>query len=280
MASLRLPHGTLDWQRAQLVGVLNLTPDSFSDGGQEASVEEIQRRAAALTAGGAVLLDVGGESTRPGATPLAAELEQARILPAITALAPRYDVSVDTYQAATAEAAVAAGACLVNDVSGGLLDAAMLPTVARLGVPIVLGHLRGAPATMMEAVRFDDVVTEVVKELDERRRAAERAGIDPHKIVLDPGLGFGKHPAHSWALLAALPRLAALGCPLMIGASRKGFLGALVDRPPGERDPATAAVTALVAARVPALIRVHDPASQRDALLVGQALYAAERAAA
>ncbi len=280
MQSLRLRHGTLDWSAARLIGVLNLTPDSLSDGGRvgsvdgsvEGSVAAALAHATRLVSEGAVIVDVGGESTRPGATPITAGEEQARVLPALAAIAERCDVSIDTYHADTAARAVAAGACLVNDVSGGRLDPAMLPTVARLGVPIILGHLRGAPATMQQGIHFDKIVDEVVKELDDRRAAAEHAGIAPDKILLDPGLGFGKEAAHSWALLAALPRLAALGCPLVIGASRKGFLGTATGRAPQDRDAATAAVTALVAATVPALIRVHDPASQRDALAVGNAL--------
>ena len=280
MRALRLGRLTFDWRQAQLMGVINLTPDSFSDGAQIGSVEEALQRAEQLAKDGVVILDVGGESTRPGAMPITPEVEQDRILPVVAALAQRYVVSVDTYHARTAEAAVRAGAALVNDISGGLLDSAMLPTVARLSVPIVLGHLRGKPETMQSTIAFNDVVAEVVKELDERRTAAERAGIDPACILLDPGLGFGKRPEHSWALLAALPRLAALGCPLVIGASRKTFLGLATGRDSMERDAATAAVTAFVAAAVPALIRVHNPASQQDALAVGNALRQARQVAA
>ncbi len=268
-----LPDRLASLERCLVMGVLNVTPDSFSDGGLFLDAERAIDHGLAMAAAGADLVDVGGESTRPGgATPITAGEEQARVLPALAAIAERCDVSIDTYHADTAARAVAAGACLVNDVSGGRLDPAMLPTVARLGVPIILGHLRGAPATMQQGIHFDKIVDEVVKELDDRRAAAEHAGIAPDKILLDPGLGFGKEAAHSWALLAALPRLAALGCPLVIGASRKGFLGTATGRAPQDRDAATAAVTALVAATVPALIRVHDPASQRDALAVGNAL--------
>ncbi|MBK5307212.1 MAG: dihydropteroate synthase [Frankiaceae bacterium] len=246
------------------MGVVNVTPDSFSDAHLHDAVAHGRR----LMAAGADLLDVGGESTRPGAARVPCEEELARVLPVVRALAEAGAlVSVDTTRAAVAAAAVEAGAVMVNDVSGGLADDEMLATVARLDVPYVAMHWRGPSADMQTKAVYDDVVTDVCAELAARRDAAAAAGV--RDVVLDPGLGFAKTADHNWALLRALPSLLSLGRPVLVGASRKAFLGALLDgRPAAERDAASAAVTVVAATAGAWGVRVHDVASSADAVRV------------
>ena len=223
-------------ERTVVMGVLNVTPDSFSDGGAWLDPAAAVAHGRAMVAAGADLVDVGGESTRPGARRPDPATELARIEPVVAALAGAgVGVSIDTMRADVAAAAVRAGAVLVNDVSGGLADPALLPTVARLGVPVVLTHWRGPSALMATLAEYDDVVADVAAALADRVAAALSAGIDPGLVVVDPGLGFAKDAAHNWALLRGLDRLDALGLPLLVGASRKRFLGALL------ADPATGA---------------------------------------
>ncbi len=250
--------------RTRVMGIVNVTPDSFSDAHLHDALTHGQR----LLEAGADLVDVGGESTRPGAARVPCEVELERVLPVIRALSGEgADVSVDTTRAAVARAAVEAGAVMVNDVSGGLGDPDMLATVAELAVPYVAMHWRGPSADMQTRATYDDVVAEVCQELSDRRDAAEAAGVED--VVLDPGLGFAKHADHNWALLRALPALQALGRPLLIGASRKAFLGALLDgRPAPQRDAATAAITTLAAKAGVWGVRVHDVASSADAVRV------------
>jgi dihydropteroate synthase len=228
---------------------------------------------------GADLVDVGGESTRPGAQRVSEGEEMRRALPVVEGLvAAGAVVSIDTMRASVASAALAAGAQLVNDVSGGLADRAMLPLIAEAEVPFVVMHWRGPSARMHELAHYDDVVAEVCAELRARLDAVEAAGIDLQRVLVDPGLGFAKRPEHSWGLLRALPQLAALGCPLLVGASRKGFLGGLLaepdgtPRPPRERDAATAALTVVAAAAGAWAVRVHDVAPSADAVRVVAAL--------
>jgi dihydropteroate synthase len=245
------------------MGILNVTPDSFSDAHLSDAVEHGRR----LIDAGADLIDVGGESTRPGAQRVPEAEELARVLPVVEALAADIAVSVDTTRAAVATAAVAAGARMVKDVSGGLADPQMLPAVAAAGVPYVAMHWRGHSADMQTRAVYADVVVEVRDELAARRDAALDAGIQ--ELVLDPGLGFAKTAEHNWALLQRLDALIALGRPLLIGASRKAFLGALLDgRPPAERDDATTAVTVLAAQAGAWAVRVHDVACSADAVRV------------
>lgn len=264
--------GHPDLGRTRVMGVVNVTPDSFSDGGRHADADSAVRHGTALLADGADLLDVGGESTRPGAERVSEAEERRRVLPVVERLAAAGAVvSVDTMRASVALAAVEAGARLVNDVSGGLADPEMLPAVAAAGVPYIAMHWRGHSSVMQSRAEYADVVAEVCDELAQRRDAALAAGIAPGRLVLDPGLGFAKQPAHSWALLRALPALTALGCPLLVGASRKGFLGALLADPPrpaGERDAATTAVTVLAAQAGAWAVRVHDARSSADAVRV------------
>ncbi|HHW83291.1 MAG TPA: dihydropteroate synthase, partial [Actinomycetales bacterium] len=259
------------------MGVLNVTPDSFSDGGVWAGTEGALARGLALVADGADLVDVGGESTRPGATRIGATEEQERILPVIGELAGRgVVVSVDTLHAATARAAVAAGAAILNDVSGGTSDPEMLPAAAELGVPIILQHSRGEPATMVDLATYgEDLVGEVIAELVERVDDAVAAGVREEAIILDPGLGFAKEGGQNWQVLAALNRFTALGFPVLVGASRKRFLKEVVpgglDGDPLERDHATAAVSALAAAAGAWGVRVHEARASRDAVRVAAA---------
>ena len=260
--------GFPDLGRTRVMGIVNVTPDSFSDAHLTDALEHGRR----LLADGADLLDVGGESTRPGAARVSADEELARVLPVVAALAGEGAVvSVDTMRSSVAAAAVEAGAAMVNDVSGGLADDEMLPVVAALGVPYVAMHWRGHSAQMQSRAVYDDVVADVCTELSGRRDAALAAGVVD--LVLDPGLGFAKEAAHNWELLGRLDALSALGRPLLVGASRKAFLGALLDgRDPVGRDAATAAVTVLAAQAGAWAVRVHDVAASADAVRVVERL--------
>jgi dihydropteroate synthase len=262
------------------MGIVNVTPDSFSDGGRYATVESAVAHGLALLQHGADLLDIGGESTRPGATrPLVAE-ELDRVVPVIRELAAvGAVVSVDTMRAEVAEAALAAGARVVNDVSGGLADPRLLDVVAGSGATYVAMHWRAHADRMREFTDYspDGVVETVCRELGERLDAAVAAGIARRQVVLDPGLGFAKEPHHNWELLVALDALRELGCPLLVGASRKTFLGRLlaedgVPRPVDEREHAHAALVALLADRGVDYLRVHDVRATRDALAVAAAM--------
>jgi dihydropteroate synthase len=258
-----------------LVGVLNVTPDSFSDGGSYGSALEAVTAGAGMVDDGADWIDVGGESTRPGARVVPQDEEIARVQPVIAGLRERIGkrarISIDTYKAGTARAALAAGATVVNDISGGLLDPAILEVAARGRAVIVLGHLRGQPATMMEQIDFADVVTEVGDELAARVAAARAAGCE--EIWADPGIGFGKRAEHSLALLRALPTLRArVGVPLLVGVSRKSFLGQILGKPASERLFGTAAAVAASVAGGAAAVRVHDVAEMRDVVRVADAL--------
>ena len=272
--------------RCLVIGVLNVTPDSFSDGGTWFDRDAAVRHGLELAAQGADLVDVGGESTRPGARRVPADEELRRVLPVISALAAAgVPVSVDTMRAEVAGAALAAGACLVNDVSGGLADPQMPRLVARAGVAYVVMHWRGHSRDMAQRAVYRDVVGEVRDELRQRVDAIVAEGVDPSRIILDPGLGFAKNPAHNWALLTRLNEIAALGggrsFPVLIGASRKSFLGKLLALPDGTprpfagRDTATAAVTALAAAAGAWGVRVHEVAGNADAVRVAMAWRAA-----
>ena len=258
-----------------LVGVLNCTPDSFSDGGRYPSVEAAVDAAARMAEEGANWIDVGGESTRPGAAPVPESEEKRRVLPVIEGmrrrLPPSVRISIDTYKAGTARAAVAAGASVINDVSGGRLEPEIVRVAAETGAGIVLGHLRGAPATMMENVKFGDVVEEVSSELEERLADARAAGC--YETWIDPGIGFGKRLEHNIALLRALPALRArLDVPVLVGVSRKAFIGNLTGRPAGERLFGTAAAVTVAVMGGAAAVRVHDVAEMRDVVRVAEAL--------
>lgn len=271
--------------RTLVMGVLNVTADSFSDGGRYLDADAAIAHGLELIEQGADLIDVGGESTRPGAVRVDPGLEAERVVPVIGELAARgVTVSVDTMRAPVAAAAIRAGAAIVNDVSGGRADADMARVVADAGLPWILMHWR--PAGDSSDRRFThrsgdvdgyrDVVAEVSGELLAQVDAAVSAGVDADRLILDPGLGFAKTAEHNWALLHALPTITGLGFPVLVGASRKRFLGALLrrdgaDRPPAGRDVATASVSALSAAAGAWGVRVHDVASSRDAVAVAAA---------
>ena len=272
-----LPAGLADLHRTLVMAVLNVTPDSFSDGGRFLDADAALAHGRDQVARGADLIDVGGESTRPGARRIPATEELDRILPVIEGLAASgVLVSVDTMRAEVARAAVAAGAVVINDVSGGLADPQMIELLDDLPVPYVAMHWRGHSADMEQLARYDDVVADVRAELAARLDALDRAGIDLTRVVIDPGLGFAKTQAHNWALLRRLDDLASLGRPILLGASRKRFLGDLLadadgPRPPVERDRATDAISAFAAARGIWGVRVHEAAGSRDAIAVAGA---------
>lgn len=260
----------LDAPGPLLMGIVNATPDSFADGGAYDPVAQGRR----LADEGAAILDIGGESTRPGAAPVAPDEERRRVLPVIRALAGVTPyLCVDTRHAATMTAALAAGANMVNDVSA-LADPAALPLLAaRPDVPICLMHMRGEPTTMQDAPEYADVVTEVCAFLAQRVRVCERAGIARARLVLDPGIGFGKTLEHNTALLRSIDRLKSLGCPVLIGASRKTFIAALSrGEPPAERLPGSLAVALHAAMGGAAILRVHDVGATAQALAVARAL--------
>ena len=255
------------------MGVVNVTPDSFSDGGVFDTTDTAIAHARELIEAGADLIDVGGESTRPGSEPVAASVEVARVVPVIEVLAAEGAVvSVDTTKAEVASRALAAGAEVVNDVTAGA-DPDLFPLVAEAGAGLVLMHMQGTPRTMQDEPRYEDVVGEVAAFLLERAHSAVTAGVDPASIVVDPGIGFGKTTDHNLELIRRLGEMVATGWPVMVGASRKGFLGRITgEQDPARRDVATAAVTALAVARGVAVIRVHDIASSRQAAEVAWAV--------
>lgn len=282
MTIVRAPSGLLtslaDLDRTLVLGIVNVTPDSFADGGLWLDPADAVAHGIRLHRQGADIIDVGGESTRPGALRVDADEEARRVAPVIAGLvAAGVPVSIDTMRASVAEAAVAQGACLVNDVSGGLADPSMLPWLATTTVPYIAGHWRGPSDVMGEMTHYRDVVDDVKNELGQRLTCMINAGIDPARIILDPGLGFAKEAEHNWALLHRLVELQDMGYPLLIGASRKRFLGSLLadaqgqPRPLGQRDYATDAVTALAAAQGVWGVRVHDVAGSRDCVAVAQA---------
>lgn len=265
----------------RIMGVLNVTPDSFSDGGRWLDTDAAVARGRQLAEQGADLVDVGGESTRPGSVPPTEQEELGRVLPVVRALAGGgLLVSVDTMRAAVAEAALEAGAAVVNDVSGGLADERMPQLLARTGAPFVVMHWRGRLTDPDEQPHYEDVAGEVCRELSARVRALTGAGVAREQIILDPGFGFSKDAAHNWELLAGLDRLLDLGLPVLMGTSRKRFLGRLPHRPgaevdlrsepspPAHRDVATAATSLLAAQAGCWAVRVHDVPASRDALAV------------
>jgi dihydropteroate synthase len=249
------------------MGVLNVTPDSFSDGGRFESVDAAVARAEQMVSEGASVIDVGGESTRPGAVDVDADLEIERVVPVIERIAPlEAEISVDTRKAVVAKAAIDAGATIVNDVSAGAYDPTMLPLVADRGVRVVLMHMRGTPQTMDTETGYGDVVRDVAGELRERVGAAHESGVDDAKIMLDPGLGFAKTPGQSLALLKRIDVIAAIGYPLVVGPSRKRFVGHVLDALVDDRLEGTIAASVWCALQGVAMVRVHDVRSVRRAL--------------
>jgi len=255
--------------RALVMGIVNVTPDSFSDGGQFSTTDGAVNHALQLVSQGADILDIGGESSRPGAEPVAADEELRRVLPVASALAGRVPVpiSVDTTKAAVADACLAAGAHIVNDITALRGDPDMTRVAVARRAGVVLMHMQGTPQTMQLDPRYDDVAAEVCRFLQERLSAAVAAGIELDRVVLDPGIGFGKKSGHNLELLARLGELQALGRPVLLGVSRKGFFGRLLGRDVGERLAASlAAVCHAVALGTAQVVRVHDVRETRDAV--------------
>ena len=270
--------GAMLLDRCAVMGVVNVTPDSFSDGGWYATTESAVAHGIALRDAGADHVDVGGESTRPGAGRVDAETEIRRVLPVVAELtAAGVPVSVDTTRASVAAAAIEAGAVIVNDVSGGRADPGMAGVVSSAGVSWVLTHARGDSRDMYATAVYDDVVREVATELRACVDDAIAAGVDPGRLIVDPGIGFAKRPEHNWTLLAHLDAIVALGFPVLVGTSRKSFLAGVLpeSRTPADRDAATVATTVTAALAGAWGVRVHDAAGSADAVRVVAALQAA-----
>lgn len=264
--------------RPRIMGILNVTPDSFSDGGRFLNREAAVRHGLAMAAEGADLLDVGGESTRPGSEGVTPEVERERVVPVIRELSRQTDlpISVDTTKASVAREAVAAGARIVNDTSALGDDPEMAAAVAESGCAVVLMHRRGIPRTMQDAPRYESLFGELLSELSERVEAAVAAGIPRERILVDPGIGFGKRPSDNLALHRHLADLKVLGRPLVVGPSRKSFLGRITGRPETERGYATAAAVAIAAWQGAHVLRVHDVREMADAVRVAHGILAGE----
>jgi len=260
--------------RPLIMGVVNVTPDSFFDGGRYLDVEAAVAHAVRLVEEGADLLDVGAESTRPGADVVNEAEERRRAIPVVTAVAKAVTVpiSIDTSKAAVARAALDAGAILVNDVTALRGDAAMVDVVARTGAGIVLMHMQGTPRTMQQVPRYDDVVVEISEFFEERIHFATAHGVVRRQIILDPGIGFGKLLIHNLTLLAQLHRFVQFECPLLVGVSQKAFLGQLVNRPVQERQWGTASAVAMAVDRGAGILRVHDVRAMKDVVQVTAAI--------
>ncbi len=262
-------------RRARVMGIVNVTPDSFSDGGRYATVDAAIAHAEQMAREGADIIDVGGESTRPGAHGVSASVEISRVAPVIRALAGALTtpISIDSSKPEVMRAAVEAGASIINDVRA-LREPGALETAAELEVTVCLMHMQGEPRTMQEAPQYVDVVSEVEAFLRDRLDVCEAAGIDRRRIIVDPGFGFGKTAEHNLQLLASLDRFTALGAPLMVGLSRKATIGALTGRPIDERAVGSAVAAVMAVERGAAIVRVHDVAATRDALAVYDAVRA------
>ncbi|MGC4114670.1 MAG: dihydropteroate synthase [Myxococcales bacterium] len=274
-APMTIGKRTFEWgSRTYLMGVINVTPDSFSDGGKHATLDAAVAAGERLAAEGVDLIDVGGESTRPGSEPVPVDLEIARVVPVVERLAKVVDVpiSVDTTKARVMEEAARAGAACANDISGLTFDPEMASTCARLGLPVCLMHIRGVPRTMQAAPTYLDLVGEVIEGLKASMDIALRHGLPAEKLVIDPGLGFGKTAEHNLFLLRNLSQLRALGRPILVGASRKSFIGKLTGRSVGDRLSGSLAVLASAVLAGADLVRVHDVAESKVAAQVADAI--------
>ncbi|MBW4556635.1 MAG: dihydropteroate synthase [Trichormus sp. ATA11-4-KO1] len=265
-----------EWgQRTYLMGVLNVTPDSFSDGGVFNTTAAALAQAQTMVAAGADMIDVGGQSTRPGAEQITLAEELERVIPILQVLRPEIaiPISVDTTRATVAKASVEAGADIINDVSGGTFDSEMLPTVASLDVPIVLMHIRGTPQTMQQMTDYQDLMGEISSFLAAQIAAATAAGIDQKKIIIDPGIGFAKNYEQNLEIFRRLRSLKTLNCPILVGASRKSFIGRILDQAdPKARVWGTAAACCAAIFNGADILRVHDVQEMRDVSLVADAL--------
>jgi dihydropteroate synthase len=264
--------------RAMVMGVLNVTPDSFSDGGEFFATNAAVKHGLEMARSGADIVDIGGESTRPGSKPISANEEIERVLPVIEQIARSVSIhlSTDTSKTAVARAAIEAGASIINDETGGRGDPAKLPLAAEEGVALIIMHMQGTPETMQAKPIYEDVVGEVADFFRQQFAQAVRCGVDPMRIAFDPGIGFGKTAAHNLELLANLPRLRIENRPLVVGVSRKAFLGK-ISGPPADRASATLALTSLLRARGADVLRVHDVAQNVSALRTTEAVLAAIR---
>lgn len=263
-------------ERTYLMGVLNVTPDSFSDGGEFYTPADALACAQRLVEGGADIIDIGGQSTRPGAEQVSVEEELNRVLSVVEAVRSQVEVpiSVDTTRASVAQAAVEAGADMVNDISGGTFDPDMLPIVAQLGVPIVLMHIRGTPQTMQRLTDYQDLIGEIYEFLERQIAAAVSAGIARSHIIIDPGIGFAKTLEQNLEILRQLPSFHSLGVPILVGVSRKSFIGRLLNQPdPKGRVWGTAAACCGAIAGAADILRVHDVHEMRDVCLVADAIW-------
>lgn len=261
--------------RVKIMGILNVTPDSFSDGGEFTTTEKATEQAIKMIADGADVIDIGGESTRPGAAPVSAEEEKKRIVPVLHKLrqVSQCPVSIDTTKALVAGAAIDFGATMVNDISAGRFDSEMLPLVARSKVQICLMHMQGTPRTMQENPRYKNVVGEVKEFLQSRIEACLKAGIEKEKIVVDPGIGFGKNVEDNLALLRNLDQLQELECSVLIGTSRKSFIGALTGATVENRLPGSLAGIAVAVQKGASIVRVHDVAETKQFLSIIKAVF-------
>ncbi|MEA5581821.1 dihydropteroate synthase [Nodularia harveyana UHCC-0300] len=263
-------------QRSYLMGVLNVTPDSFSDGGAFNNSAAALAQAQAMVAAGVDIIDVGGQSTRPGAEQITLAEELDRVLPILEVLRPAITVpiSVDTTRATVARASIEAGADIINDISGGTFDLEMLPTVASLDVPIVLMHIQGTPQTMQQMTNYQDLMAEISGFLTKQILTATSVGIDSRKIIIDPGIGFAKNYEQNLEIFHQLRQLKALNCPILVGASRKSFIGRILNQPdPQKRVWGTAAACCAAIAQGADILRVHDVSEMRDVSLVADALF-------
>jgi len=247
-------------RRSHIMGILNITPDSFSDGGEFYDTERAIERGIQMVEEGADIIDIGAESTRPGAEPLPADVELKRFIPVLKGLLQRVDVpiSIDTYKSVVAEAALKAGAHLINDISGLRFDPRMKEVVAKYQVPVVMMHIKGEPRNMQQNPHYDDVIGEIYNYFAEGIRSAEAAGIDKHKIIIDPGIGFGKRLQDNYEIIRRLSEFQDLGCPILIGPSRKSFIGSVLALPPDQRLEGTLAAVAIAIQNGAHLVRVHD----------------------
>jgi dihydropteroate synthase len=277
LTAWNLRNHIFDWgQRTYLMGVLNVTPDSFSDGGQFNTLEAALTQARHLVNSGADILDVGGQSTRPNAADISLEEELSRVIPIVKAVRQEMDIpiSVDTTRAKVAEAAIAAGADVVNDISGAAYDLEMLPTMAKLGVPIILMHIRGTPQTMQQQTNYQNLIGEIIEFLKERVEAAIAQGIHSSHIAIDPGIGFAKTYSQNLEILRRLVEFRSLGCPVLVGPSRKGFIGHILNQPdPKQRIWGTAATCCAAIAGSADIIRVHDVREMKDVCRVADAIW-------
>ncbi len=277
MNNLIIRDTMFDWgKRTYLMGILNVTPDSFSDGGQFNSIETALKQAVNMINSGADIIDIGGQSTRPGAEEIALEEELNRVIPVIKKLRQNTSIpiSIDTTRSQVAQAAIEAGADMVNDISGGTFDEKMFSTVASLTVPIIIMHIRGTPKTMQQKTDYQDLVKDIINWLNNQIKKAIQVGIDPHKIIIDPGIGFAKNYQQNIELLKNLSQFHVLKCPLLVGVSRKSFIGHILDeKDPKKRVWGTAAACCHAIASQTDILRVHDVAEMKDIIKVSDVLW-------